>query len=83
MNPQITNADRFEAWLLALDDICYTELGVSYKDLPDQLFKDWYDDNLSPEDAYYHLAEDAYPGTEVSNIFYQPFDTFSDADPGL
>jgi len=83
MKPQITNADRFEAWLRALDDICLDEMGVSYQDLPDQSFKDWFDDGLSPEDAYYQMIENEYPGVEVQNIYYQEFDTFTDADPGL
>lgn len=79
----ITNQDRFEAWLNALDEICQTEMGISYKDLPDQHFHDWFDDGLTPEDAYYQLMENVYPGVEVSNIYYQEFDTFTDADPGL
>jgi hypothetical protein len=83
MNPQITNADRFEVWLKALDGICQTEMGISYKDLPDQHFRDWFDDGLSPEDAYYQMIENEYPGVEVSNIYYQEFDTFTDADSGL
>ena len=83
MNPQITNTDRFEAWLKALDEICQTEMGISYKDLPDQQFRNWFDDGLSPEDAYYYLIEKEYPGVEVSNVYYQEFDTFTDADPGL
>jgi hypothetical protein len=83
MNPQITNADRFEAWLKALDEICQTEMGISYEDLPDQLLREWFDDGLTPEDAYYQLMENEYPGIEVSNTYYQEFDTFTDADPGL
>jgi len=83
MNPQITNADRFEAWLRALDDICLDEMGVSYQDLPEQCFKNWFDDGLSPEDAYYQMLENEYPGVEVCNVYFQEFDTFTDADPGL
>jgi len=79
----ITNQDRFEAWLKALDEICQTEMGISYKDLPDQHFRDWFEDGLSPEDAYYQMIENEYPGVEVQNIYYQEFDTFTDADPGL
>ncbi len=81
--PTLTTRDRFEAWLIALDDICLDEMGVSYKDLPDQLFKDWFEEGLTPEDAYYRLMENEYPGVEIDNIFTQEFDTFTDADPGL
>jgi hypothetical protein len=81
--PAISTRDRFEAWLLELDDICHQESGLSYKDLPDQLFRDWFDDDMSPEDAYYQMMENIYPGLEVPNVFTQEFDEFTDADPGL
>ena len=80
---EITQSERFEAWLYALDDICHTETGNSYKDLPGQPFRELFEDGFTPEDAYYQLMENAYPGMEVSNIYYQEFDTFTDADPGL
>ena len=79
----LTMQDRFEAWLMELDDICLQEMGISYKDLPNQLFRHWFDSDLTPEDAYYQMVENEYPGIEVSNIYYQEFDTFTDADPGL
>ncbi|MCJ7586092.1 MAG: hypothetical protein MUO30_15175 [Anaerolineales bacterium] len=83
ITPIITTRDRFEAWLKALDEICQTEMGISYKDLSDQHFRDWFEDGLSPEDAYYQMMENEYPGVEVSNIYYQEFDTFKDANPSL
>jgi hypothetical protein len=79
----ITASDRFEAWLLELDDICHNEMGISYKDLPDQPFRDWFNDGFTPEDAYYQMIENEYPCVEVPNIYYQEFDTFTDADPGM
>jgi len=89
MNPQITNADRFEAWLLALDEICYTELGVSYKNLPEQTYREWFNDGYSAEDAFYELAENCYAGVEFENIqapvsstYSQEFHLFTDAVPG-
>jgi hypothetical protein len=83
ITPTITNRDRLEAWLKALDEICFSEMGVSYRDLPDQCFKDWHEDGLTPEDAYYMLIEDAYPGLDVADVYTQEFDTFTDADPRL
>lgn len=83
MTEPIIPRDRFEAWLKELDDITHTETGLSYNDFPDQLFKNWFEDGLTPEDAYYQLMEEEYPGTEIPNIYFQEFDTFSDADPGL
>jgi hypothetical protein len=81
--PGFIEKDRFEAWLRELDEICLQEMGISYKDLPDQHFHDWFTDGFTPEDAYYLLVENEYPGIEVANIYYQEFDNFSDADPGL
>jgi hypothetical protein len=83
MTEPITPRDRLEAWLKELDDITHTETGLSYNDFPDQLFKNWFEDGLTPEDAYYQLMEEEYPGTEIPNIYFQEFDTFSDADSGL
>jgi hypothetical protein len=73
----------FAQWLEKLDEICFIETGQSYQDHPDQLFKDWYEAGLTPEDAYYQMMENEYPGVETPNIYYQEFDTFTDADPGL
>ena len=86
----LTEIDRFEAWLKELDEICFDEFGFSYKDLPDQPYKIWFNDGYSSEDAFYELAENCYLGVEFENIqapisstFTQEFDSFSDADPGL
>ena len=85
-----TEKDRFEAWLKELDDICFDELGLSYKNLADQPYKIWFEEGYSAEDAFYELAENCYVGVEFENIhvpinstYTQEFDTFSDADPGL
>jgi len=87
---ELTEKDRFEAWLKELDEICFDELGLSYKDLADQPYRKWFEDGYSAEDAFYALAENCYLGLEFENIqapisstYIQEFDTFSDADPGL
>jgi len=88
--PELTEKDRFEAWLKELDDICFDELGLSYHDLADQPYKAWFEDGYSAEDAFYALTEKCYYGVEFENIQVpinstntQEFDTFSDADPGM
>ena len=88
--PELTEKDRFEAWLKELDEICFDELSLSYKDLADQPYKIWCQDGYSAEDAFYALAENCYLGVEFENIqppirstYTQEFDTISDADPGL
>jgi hypothetical protein len=90
ITPELTEKDRFEVWLRELDEICFTELGFGYKGLPDQTYRDWFNDGYSAEDAFYELAENCYLGVEFENIqvpfrsiYTQEFDTFSDADPGL
>jgi len=86
----ITERDRFEAWLKDLNEICFDELGFSYKDLADQPYKIWFDDGYSAEDAYYELVENCYIGVEfenfrtpISSTYTQEFEILSDADPGL
>ena len=88
--PELSEKDRFEAWLRELDDICFEELGLSYHDLADQPYKTWFNDGYSAEDAFYELAENCYQGVEFENVrapisstYTQEFDTFSDSDPGL
>ena len=78
--PTITTLDRFEGWLRELDDITRQEMGISYKDLPDQLFRDWFDDGMTPEEAYSQILENE---CQDLNVYTQAFDNFSDADPGL
>jgi len=88
--PEITKQDQYEAWLRELDEICFDELGLSYKDLPEQTYREWFNDGYTAEDAFYELAENSYLGVEFENVqvpisstYTQEFDTFTDADPGL
>lgn len=60
--PELTENDCFEAWLRELDEIYFDELGLSHKDLPNQTYRIWFDDGLSPEDAYYQMMVNEYPG---------------------
>jgi hypothetical protein len=87
---ELTERDRFEAWLKELDEICFDELGLSFKDLADQPYKTWFEQGFSAEDAFYSLAENCFLGVEFENVrtpisgtYTQEFDTFSDADSGL
>jgi hypothetical protein len=88
--PELTEKDSFEAWLRELDEICFDELGLSYKELPDQTYRIWFHDGYTAEDAFYELAENCYVGVEFENVqapissnYIQEFDTFTDSDPGL
>jgi hypothetical protein len=75
--------ETFRQWLDALDEILNREMGLSLEHLPNPPYRAYYNDHLTPEDAYYEIIENEYPGLEVSNIYYQEFDEFTDADPGL
>jgi hypothetical protein len=47
----------FEKWLAAVDNICYKNIGLSYEDVPDQTWRDWYEDELTPQEAFDELCE--------------------------
>ena len=90
MLPVTTPNNLFEAWLKELDEICLDELGLSFRALPDQTYRKWFNEGYSAEDAFYELAENCYVGVEFENvqapirsIFTQEFDSFLNADPGL
>ena len=41
----------FTEWLTAMDRIVEAKTGLSYEDLEDRPFRDWYDDGVSPASA--------------------------------
>lgn len=41
----------YEQWLKAVDQYLEAEIGLGHQDLPDQLWRDWYEDGLDPMDA--------------------------------
>ena len=77
--PVLVTGQSFKVWLSNLDDLCRHQLGCSYQDLPDQCFRDWYDDGLTPLAAFHRVIEEDYQ----SSTYTQEFDDFSDAGPGL
>jgi hypothetical protein len=76
---KLTEKGRFEAWLRELDDICIKESGLSYRDLPNQNFKAWYQGGMTPKSACYQMMQ----SFDDEYVYYQEFDDFTDADPGL
>lgn len=54
--------NTFETWMRAVDNHVSTIAGVSVHDLPDCMFRDWYDDGCSPQDAAFDALE--YAGWE-------------------
>ncbi|WP_367139320.1 hypothetical protein [Saccharothrix sp. HUAS TT1] len=48
----------FGIWLLVVDGACRRRLTVGIFDLPDRLWRDWYDDDMTPVQALRTLLEE-------------------------
>ncbi len=48
----------FDQWMESVDVGIQEAIGVSYKDLPDQCYRAWYDDGLEPADAVQSILEE-------------------------
>lgn len=53
-----TDDPEFKDWLMRVDLHAERALGLSIMDLPDALWRDWYDDGLSPRDALVAFGEE-------------------------
>ena len=78
----------YREWLAQVDAVFWAEMGISHDDFTDQPWKDWYEENYSPKDAFFLAFEAEYPDIEPPevmepSVYYQEFDTFSDAGSGL
>lgn len=49
----------FAAWMRQVNAAVFAKAFVHADDLPDQPYRDWYDDDLSPEEAATTALEDA------------------------
>lgn len=47
----LTQRDGFATWMQAVDNEVWALVGVSVHDLPDCLYRDWYDDSTNPKIA--------------------------------
>lgn len=50
---ELPDADKkmtFETWLSHVNKLLLSEYGVEIEDLPDDLYRDTYDDGLTPKD---------------------------------
>lgn len=47
----------FEEWLEQVDSELNRQCGLSHNDLADQCWHDWYDDEMSPEEAAIECLE--------------------------
>ena len=47
----VTYAATFKEWLDAVDRHLVTQIGLTHQCLTDMTWRDWYDDDLSPDEA--------------------------------
>ena len=67
----VYNANDFTAWLRQVDVHMISTFGLAHDDLPDALWRDRFDDGLSPLDAIDAAVEDEwsdYP--EMEDLWY-------------
>lgn len=57
----------FNNWLDEVDRVIGKKVGLSYLDLPDQTWRDWFDDEMTPEEAADLALEDAGYATEFDD----------------
>jgi hypothetical protein len=50
--------ETFKQWLAAVDDKLVAKSGLGVRDLADQPYHDWYDDDMSPTEAAEQVLED-------------------------
>ena len=58
---------NFTHWKLAVDDQCVKHFGLSSDDLPDALWRDYFEDGMMPSEAIACAVDDAWhdvPGME-------------------
>ena len=75
----LTEKDRVESWLREFDEVCQTELGMSFRDLPDQNLKAWYQNGMTPKVACFQMMQNL----DAAEVYFQESDVFSDADSGI
>jgi hypothetical protein len=71
--------NSFESWLQEVYDICFEKSGLSYRGLPNQNLKVWFQGGMIPEIASFQIMQ----SFDAEDVYYQEFDDFTDADPGL
>ena len=48
----------FSAWIAAVDHLIQSEVGTTHEDIPDACWRDWFDDGLTPKEAWESYKED-------------------------
>ena len=55
-----TESNGFAVWMQAVDSEVWATTGVSVHDLPDCLYRDWYDDGTKPQTAAKRAIKQAF-----------------------
>ena len=57
--------ETFGEWMNKVNRIVVSAIGVGVNDLPDATWRDYYDDELSPQEAIEATADDGYAFEDV------------------
>jgi hypothetical protein len=52
---------HFDDWLRRVDTACWDMAGLSVHDLPDNPYRDWFDDGLEPSKAAKRALKESEP----------------------
>ena len=58
-NHDMKQKQSFEEWKRQVDNILSDRTGMSSDDLPDSLYRDWYDDGVKPSGAVSRAIKNA------------------------
>lgn len=50
--------ESFDSWISRVDRIISAATGLTHDDLPDACWRDWFDDGLTPKEAWQTYQED-------------------------
>jgi hypothetical protein len=75
-NQQDTSETAFKKWMSAVDIAVGGRAFVSVYDLPDQPYRDWFEDEMSPDEAAVAVLADAGYG---DGLLGDDFDAFAEA----
>lgn len=59
----------FNTWMDAVDREIISVCGLGVNDLPDQSFRDWFDDGLTPREAAEYTLENSDAPEELLAMF--------------
>jgi hypothetical protein len=58
MDGIMNTTDNFNNWMHSVDVALEGLCGMSYMDLPDKCYRDWFEDGIEPEEAAQMVLDD-------------------------